>query len=72
MKLYHKIREQKLLSTALMLATLSVGILIGTLVNTGVKAARDQQQVAPDAAPLVIPHARSSATNSASSPRGWT
>ena len=58
MKLYHKIREQKLLSTALMLATLSVGILIGTLVNTGVKAARDQQQVAPDAAPLVIPHAR--------------
>jgi serine protease Do len=56
MKLYEKIREQKLLSTLLMVATLSVGILIGTLVNTGVRAARDQQ-AAPDATPLVIPKA---------------
>jgi serine protease Do len=56
MKLYHKMRQQKLLSTTLLLLTLSVGILIGTLVNTGVKAARDQQG-APDASPLVIPHA---------------
>src|SRR5271163_2949800 len=57
MKLYEKMRQQKLLSTTLMLITLSVGILIGTLVNTGVKAARDQQG-APDATPLVIPHAQ--------------
>ena len=57
MKLYHKMREQKLLSMTLLLITLSVGILIGTLVNTGVKAARDQQ-TAPDATPLVIPHAQ--------------
>src|ERR1700722_6232632 len=56
MKLYEKIREQKVLSTLLMVTTLSVGILIGTLVNTGVRAARDQQ-VAPDATPLVIPKA---------------
>jgi len=56
MKLYEKIREQKLLSTLLMMATLGVGILIGTLVNTGVRAARDQQ-AAPDATPLVIPRA---------------
>src|SRR5579863_8855445 len=57
MKLYHKMREQKLLSTTLLLITLGVGILIGTLVNTGVKAARDQQ-AAPDASPLVVPHAQ--------------
>ena len=35
MKLYEKMRQQKLLSTTLLLVTLSVGILIGTLVNTG-------------------------------------
>jgi serine protease Do len=57
MKLYEKMRQQKLLSTTLMMLTLSVGILIGTLVNTGVKAARDQQG-APDATPLVIPQAQ--------------
>ena len=57
MKLFDKVRQQKLLSTTLLLITLSVGILIGTLVNTGVKAARDQQ-AAPDATPLVIPHAQ--------------
>ena len=57
MKLFDKMRQQKLLSTSLMFVTLGVGILIGTLVNTGVKAARDQQ-AAPDATPLVIPHAQ--------------
>lgn len=57
MKLFNKMRQQKLLSGTLLLITLSVGILIGTLVNTGVKAARDQQ-TAPDATPLVIPHAQ--------------
>jgi serine protease Do len=56
MKLYEKMRQQKVLSTAVLLVTLSVGILIGTLVNTGVNAARTQQ-AAPDATPLVIPHA---------------
>jgi len=39
-----------------MLFTLSIGIVIGTLVNTGVNAAR-AQNVAPDATPLVVPGA---------------
>jgi serine protease Do len=55
MKLYQKIRQQKLMSTLLLLVTLSVGIVIGTLVNTGVNAAHSQN--APDATPLVIPRA---------------
>ena len=53
MKLFDKIREQKLMSMALMLFTLSVGILIGTLINTQVNAAKDQ--TAPDATPLTVP-----------------
>src|ERR1700689_5548497 len=54
MKLLEKLRQQKLMSTALMLFTLSVGILIGTLVNTQVNAAKGQS-VAPDATPLTVP-----------------
>ena len=54
MKLFQRIRQQKLMSTALMLFTLSIGILIGTLINTQVNAARDQN-AAPDATPLVVP-----------------
>ncbi len=49
-------RQQKLLSSTLMLFTLSIGIVIGTLVNTGVNAAR-AQSIAPDATPLVVPQA---------------
>src|SRR5580693_7398374 len=56
MKLLDKMRQQKLLSTTLMLFTLSIGIVIGTLVNTGVKAGREQN-AAPDATPLVVPQA---------------
>jgi len=54
MKLLEKMRQQKLMSMALMLFTLSVGILIGTLINTQVNAARDQN-AAPDATPLTVP-----------------
>src|SRR5262245_19666137 len=54
MNLFDRLRTQKLLSFTLMLFTLSVGIVIGTLVNSGVKAARDSS-AAPDATPLVIP-----------------
>jgi len=54
MKLLEKLRQQKLMSTALMLFTLSVGILIGTLVNTQVNAAKGQS-TAPDATPLSVP-----------------
>jgi serine protease Do len=53
MKLFEKMRQQKLMSMALMLFTLSVGILIGTLINTRVDAARDN--TAPDATPLTVP-----------------
>jgi serine protease Do len=53
-----KIRTQKLLSFTLIVFTLAVGIVIGTLinVNAGVKAA-DNKVVAPGATPLVIPNA---------------
>jgi serine protease Do len=55
MSLYDKARRQKFLSFTLILFTLAVGILIGTLVQTGAKAAKEQT-AAPDAAPLVIPN----------------
>lgn len=54
MQVFDKMRRQKLLSLTLLLFTLAIGIVIGTLVNTGVKAAR--AQVAPDATPLSIPN----------------
>ena len=49
-----RIRTQKLLSFTLLLFTLCFGIVIGTLVQSGVKAAKDNGQ-APGATPLVIP-----------------
>src|SRR5438046_1955084 len=54
MKLFDKIRQQKLLSATMMLFTLSVGILIGTLINTQVSAQRGPL-AAPDATPLKVP-----------------
>lgn len=54
MKLLEKMRQQKLLSTTLLLFTLSIGIVIGTLVSTGVHAQRSGT-AAPDATPLVVP-----------------
>ena len=56
MSFFEKLRKQKLLSGTLVLFTLSVGILIGTLITTGVRAAKDTP-AAPDATPLVIPRA---------------
>src|SRR5215471_10929725 len=55
MDLVNTLRTRKLLSSTLILFTLSIGILIGTLVNTGVKAAKENQ-AAPGATPLVIPN----------------
>lgn len=49
-------RQQKLLSFTLLLFTLSLGIVIGTLVNTHASAAKGQA-AAPDAVPLKIPNA---------------
>lgn len=51
-----KMRQQKLLSMTLLLITLGIGIVIGTLVNTGVHAARSQA-IAPDATPITVPNA---------------
>ena len=49
-----KLKEKKVLSTTLILVTLAIGILLGTLISSGVKAAR-QAAGAPDATPLAIP-----------------
>jgi serine protease Do len=54
MSFLNKVRQQKYLSFTVILFTLSVGILIGTLVNSGVKA-NSQSSGAPGATPLVIP-----------------
>src|SRR5215831_14869437 len=53
---FNRLRTQKLLSFTLVVFTLALGIVIGTLitVNTGVKAAKDSA-AAPGATPLVIP-----------------
>jgi serine protease Do len=48
------LRRQKLLPFTFLLFTLCLGIVIGTLINTRVSAAR-AQSVAPDATPLTIP-----------------
>jgi serine protease Do len=56
LKLIDKMRQQKLLSTTLMLFTLSIGILIGTLINTGVHAQKGGGGAA-DATPLTLPKA---------------
>ncbi|HVW84650.1 MAG TPA: Do family serine endopeptidase [Bryobacteraceae bacterium] len=54
MSFYDKVRRQKFLSFSLILFTLAIGVLIGTVVQTGAKAAKEQV-VAPDATPLSIP-----------------
>ncbi|MBV9264864.1 MAG: trypsin-like peptidase domain-containing protein, partial [Acidobacteriaceae bacterium] len=54
----YKLKRQKvLLSLALSLCTLSIGIVIGTVLNTGVRADKQFSPVAPDATPLTIPQA---------------
>jgi serine protease Do len=55
MSFVDKLRTQKLLSFTLILFTLSIGIVIGTLINSGVKAAKDNSP-APGASQLVIPN----------------
>jgi serine protease Do len=54
MSLVDRVRTQKLLSFTLLLFTLCLGIVIGTLISSGVRAAKDNNQ-APGATPLVIP-----------------
>jgi len=54
MSFYDKVRRQKFLSFTVILFTLSIGIVIGTVAQTGAKAAKEAT-AAPDATPLVIP-----------------
>ncbi len=56
MSFFDKLRTQKLLSFSLILFTLSIGIVIGTLVSSGVKAAKDGPAAAPGASQLIIPN----------------
>ncbi len=55
MSFYDKMRRQKFLSFTLMIFTLSIGILIGAIAQTGAKAAKEQV-AAPDATPLTVPN----------------
>ncbi len=55
MSFLEKMKQQKLLSVVLLLCTLILGIVLGTLINTGVRAAKDGSAVAPDATPITIP-----------------
>ena len=55
MRFLATLKTQKLLSATLLLFTLSIGILIGTLIGTAVRAEKGQA-VASDAAPLTIPN----------------
>ncbi len=54
MNMLETMRRQKFLSFSLLLFTLSIGILIGTLLRSGVRA--QQGQAATDATPLTIPN----------------
>ena len=55
MSFINKVRQQKYLSFTVILFTLSIGILIGTVFNSGVKANGQSGSSAPGATPLVIP-----------------
>lgn len=55
---FYSLKQPKLLSFTLLLITLVIGIGIGTVINTGVRAERQTPtggNVAPDASPLTIP-----------------
>lgn len=57
MKIFDTVRQQRFLASSILLFTLSIGIVIGTLITTGVRAEKGQA-AAPDATPLVIPSAQ--------------
>src|SRR3954453_12213127 len=62
MSVFERVRGHKLSSLTLLMVTLAIGIIIGTLVSTGVRAAKDQIG-AKDATPLVIPPATKAPAN---------
>jgi serine protease Do len=54
MSIVDRFREKKILPVALTVATLAIGVMIGTLIDTGVSADKSDKPVT-DATPLVIP-----------------
>jgi len=57
MSAFDRLRTEKLLSFTLILFTLSIGIVIGTLISSGIKTAKaSSSTAAPDATPLTIPN----------------
>jgi serine protease Do len=57
MSAFNRLRTEKLLSFTLILFTLSIGIVIGTLISSGIKTAKaSSSAAAPDATPLAIPN----------------
>lgn len=57
MALPRRLKQPNLLSIGLLVCTLLIGIVIGTVLNRGVKAERQTSPIAPDATPLTIPPA---------------
>ncbi|MGO9008733.1 MAG: Do family serine endopeptidase [Bryobacteraceae bacterium] len=57
MRFIDRLRTEKLLSFTLIVFTLAIGVVIATLISTGVNAARPNAgNYAPDATPLIIPN----------------
>ena len=54
MSIVDRFRQQKFLSVTLTVATLAIGVMIGTVINTGVRADKSDKPIT-DATPLVIP-----------------
>lgn len=54
MNFFDKIKQQKFLPFTLLTVTLCTGIVIGTVMNTGVHAAKGDTSPAPDATPLAV------------------
>ena len=50
-----RVREPKMMSLALIMGTLAIGILIGTLMHNEVRADKGQDKPVTDAIPLKIP-----------------
>lgn len=53
--MFERMKHQKVLSATLIVFTLAIGVLIGTLIDGKVSAANKQSTVAPDATPLQTP-----------------
>jgi hypothetical protein len=71
MSIVDRFRQKKFLSSALTVTTLAIGMMLGTLINTGVLADKSDKPVT-DATPLVVPSPTQLATTSPRSSRRWS